>query len=110
MRFIGLIGVRIGLGDGENQIENEMTLVAVAVVGNGDGRIVAENRHSVGEFVPIDVVETGANKGDGFLDGIGGDGDADGLDHRDGIGDGGEDGGFHRGQNAAGSGRSQNIF
>ena len=60
--FHGLFSVRVGLIDGENQIENKMGFVTVVVVGNGDGRIVAENRHSVGEFVPINVVETGLNE------------------------------------------------
>lgn len=66
--FHGLFGVGIGLGDGENQIENKMGFVAVVVVSNGDCRIVTENRHSVGEFVPINVIETGADEGDGGFD------------------------------------------
>ena len=35
-RFMDLLSVRIGLSDGENQMENETTFVAVAVVSDGD--------------------------------------------------------------------------
>ena len=105
-----LLSVRIGLGDGENEIENKMTLVTFAVIGDGNGRVVAENGDSIRERIPINIGETGADEGDCGFDGIGGDGDVDGLGRGDGIGDCGEDGEFHRGQNAAGSGGSQNIF
>lgn len=61
---MGLFSVRIGLSDGENQIENEMPLVAVAVIGDGNGRIVTEDRDSIGEWVEVNVNEMGADKSD----------------------------------------------
>ena len=61
LRIMGLFVEWIGFGgDGKNQIENKMALVTVTVGRNGNGQVVSENCHSVGESVPINIVETGA--------------------------------------------------
>lgn len=63
---MGLFSVRIGLGaDGENEIENKMAFVTFAIVGDGNGRVVAEDCHPIGERIPINIGETGADEGDG---------------------------------------------
>ena len=90
-----LFGVRIGLGDGENQIENKVGFVTVAVVGNGDGRIVAENGDAVRKWIEVNIVEMGANECDGGVNVSGWDGDADGPCRRDAVGDCCKDGEFH---------------
>lgn len=88
---MGLFGVWIGLGDGENEIENEMRFIAFTVIGDGNGRIVAENGDAVGEMVIVNVVVVKENPSDDVLDFIDGNCDADGLGRRDAIGDGGLD-------------------
>ena len=69
-----LLGERIGLSDGENQIENPKTLVFVAF----DSLIVTEYCDAVGESVVVNVDETGAEKSDCCVNVGNGDGDGDG--------------------------------
>lgn len=87
LRIMGLFVERVGLDGGENQIENKVSLITVSIGRNGDGRIVAEDRHSVGERVKVDVDEAMTDEVDGFIDGGGGDGDVDGLGRCDAVGD-----------------------
>ncbi len=93
LRFMGLFSVRIGLRDGENEIENKMTFIAVAVRVGPNGRIVAEYGNSVGERVEVDVNETGTEKSDCCVNV--GDGDGDDSGRGDAIGDCGEQGELH---------------
>lgn len=81
---MGLFGVRVGLGaDGKNQIENKMPFVAVAIVSNGNGRIIPENRDAIRKGVPIDIDVSGADERNGGFDGVGWDGDGNGSGHGD---------------------------
>ncbi len=69
-----LLGERIGLSDGENQMENPKALIFVAF----DALVVAEYCDAVGESVVVNVNEMGTEKSDCCVNVGDGDGDGDG--------------------------------
>lgn len=98
---MGLFSVRIGLGNGENEMKNEVAFVSFTVVGDGNGRIVAEDCDAIRKVVVIDVVVVKENPSDDVLNLIDGNCDADGASSGDAIGDGGLDFGIHGGHHGA---------
>lgn len=96
---MGLFVEWIGRGDGENEMENEMSLISVAVGRNGNGRVVAEYRDAVGERVEVDVpIVRHYPCNDTF--GVGGC-NGDGLGRCDAVGNGIQQGEFHYGEQSA---------
>lgn len=89
---MGLFGVRIGLGGGENEVDDEMRFVSFSVIGDGNGRIITEDGDSIGEMVVVNVVVVEKNPANRVLDLIGGNCDGDGLGRRDALVDCGEQG------------------
>lgn len=89
---MGLIGKTSGSGS-EYQIENPKAFVLVTF----DSLVVAEYGDSVGESVVVNVNETGTKEGDCGFDGIGGDCDVNGQSGCDAVGDCGEQGELHGG-------------
>lgn len=68
IRFMGLFSVRIGRGDGENEVDDEMPFVAVAIRRNGHGGVIAKNCDAVEMRVPVDVIEGALDPADGIFD------------------------------------------
>lgn len=79
-------------------MKNEMRFIAFAIVGDGNGRIIAEDGYAVGEVVIVNVVVVEKNPANRVLNLIGGNCDGDGLGRRDALVDCGEDGEFHGGR------------
>ena len=78
-----------GQRSGTHKIKDEVSFVAVAGFGNGNGRIVTEDCNPIRKPVPIHVNESGTNETDCSLN-IG-DGDGDGERGSYAIGDCGEE-------------------
>ena len=61
---MGLFGERVG---GENNRPDEVNRKTAFILVAGNGCVVAEDCHAIGEWVPVNVAETGLDETDGGL-------------------------------------------